>query len=261
MIKLIASDIDGTLLAEGTMGLDKEVFEIIRELKDKGILFVAASGRSIESLESLFAPVIEDIYFIAENGSCVKYQGRELHNVILDRDAAEDFVRSARNIPDTTICATRKNMLFIEGENEKLYHHLVDGYDNNVDYIDDVLKIPEDFIKISLYKENAIQEIAEPLIEKWKDRMHVMVAGTSWLDCVGMDADKGKALKLIQERLDVRFEETMAFGDNHNDVGMLLQAKESYAVENAKQEVKKVSKYITKSNEENGVIEILRTIC
>lgn len=65
MIKLIASDLDGTLLKEGTMDINPEIYDIIRKLKAKGIVFAAVSGREYDSIERVFAPVKDDIYFIA----------------------------------------------------------------------------------------------------------------------------------------------------------------------------------------------------
>ena len=64
MIKLIASDIDGTLLPEGTHRLNPEIFQVIQKLKEKGVLFAAASGRHYISMSRLFEPVKNDIIFI-----------------------------------------------------------------------------------------------------------------------------------------------------------------------------------------------------
>ena len=71
MIKLIASDLDGTLLKEGTMDINPEIYDIIRKLKAKGIVFAAVSGREYDSIERVFAPVKDDIYFIAGNGALI----------------------------------------------------------------------------------------------------------------------------------------------------------------------------------------------
>ena len=68
MIKLVASDIDGTLLPEGTAQINPEIFEVIRKLKEKDILFAAASGRHYTSMSKLFEPVKHDMIFITENG-------------------------------------------------------------------------------------------------------------------------------------------------------------------------------------------------
>ena len=78
MIKLVASDIDGTLLPEGTAQINPEIFEVIRKLKEKDILFAAASGRHYTSMSKLFAPVEHDMIFITENGAYVCCRGYDM---------------------------------------------------------------------------------------------------------------------------------------------------------------------------------------
>ena len=74
MIKLVASDIDGTLVPEGTTSINPEFYEIIRKLKEKGILFVGASGRQYSSMRALLDPVFDDIILFPETArtSCKK---------------------------------------------------------------------------------------------------------------------------------------------------------------------------------------------
>lgn len=74
MVKLIASDLDGTLLQNGARDVNPIVFDQIRTLKEHGIMFAAASGRQYLNLRRLFTPVQDDIAYIAENGSlCIRY--------------------------------------------------------------------------------------------------------------------------------------------------------------------------------------------
>jgi len=70
-IKLICSDIDGTLLQYGRKELEGEIFEQIRELHRRGILFCPASGRQYTSLRKLFAPVADCCVFLCENGGVI----------------------------------------------------------------------------------------------------------------------------------------------------------------------------------------------
>ena len=69
MIKLIASDIDGTLVENSTAVLYPEMFDLIRKLKKEGILFCAASGRQYQSIANMFEPVKDDIIKFAESES------------------------------------------------------------------------------------------------------------------------------------------------------------------------------------------------
>ena len=80
------------------------------------------------------------------------------------------------------------------------------------------------------------------------------------MDFTAPGSEKGNALKELQERLHVTAEETMAFGDNNNDIGMLKNAGESYAVSEAREEVKAVCKYILPDTNKNSVLRVLKTL-
>ena len=69
MIKMVASDLDGTLLLNKAQSLPEEIFPLIRKLKEMGILFVAASGRQYPNMKRMFAPVASEIAYISENGA------------------------------------------------------------------------------------------------------------------------------------------------------------------------------------------------
>ena len=73
MIKLIASDIDGTLVHDGTHELNPELCDVILQLKEKGIQFAAASGRQWASIEDLFDPIKERIFYLILRQSHMAY--------------------------------------------------------------------------------------------------------------------------------------------------------------------------------------------
>ena len=70
-IRLVCSDLDGTLLQYGKKELEGEIFDQIRALHDRGILFCPASGRQYTSLRKLFAPVADCCIFLCENGGVI----------------------------------------------------------------------------------------------------------------------------------------------------------------------------------------------
>ncbi|KFK48063.1 HAD family hydrolase, partial [Vibrio vulnificus] len=78
-MKFIAADMDGTLL-DPSGKLAPEFFHIYQTLEDKGIIFAAASGRQYYSLRETFAPINDRMMFIAENGTLVMHQGKELYS-------------------------------------------------------------------------------------------------------------------------------------------------------------------------------------
>ena len=92
MIKLIASDLDGTLLYGRDNTVSEEMFELIREMKRRGIIFAAASGRQYHNLKKLFAPVWQDMAFICENGAAVFYQDKIIAEQVVPKEQLLELV-------------------------------------------------------------------------------------------------------------------------------------------------------------------------
>ena len=89
MIKLVASDLDGTLLQNGAQELTPRALDLVRRLTEKGIVFVASSGRQYDNEVNLFNPVKDQISYIAENGSICIHKG----NVIFRTVIAPELIR------------------------------------------------------------------------------------------------------------------------------------------------------------------------
>jgi len=260
MIKLIATDIDGTLLQEGNDIINPEYYDVILKLKEKGIVFAAASGRQFPSIRNLFMPIEKDMIFIAENGAYVSCRGVDIEMVVMDRQIVEEIIFAIRKMPDCFATASAKDKMYIEDYDDRFLDLLVNGYHNQMEIVNDILMVNIDIIKISIYRGEGVSDIANSVIDEWKDKIHVTVAGDIWIDFMDYRADKGNALHSIQQKLNILHEDTMAFGDNLNDIGMLKSSGESYAIGNAREEVKNVAKYIADTNENDGVLQILKTL-
>ena len=108
MVKLIASDLDGTLLQNGAHDVNPIVFDQIRTLKEHGIMFAAASGRQYLNLRRLFTPVQDDIAYIAENGSLCIYNEETISKGIIELDLAYRILDEVAKYPqyNCIICPT-----------------------------------------------------------------------------------------------------------------------------------------------------------
>lgn len=261
MVKLAVTDIDGTLIKDGSHKINPEIFDIIRKLKEKGIIFTAASGRQYPSIRRLFDPVAHDMIFVAENGAYIMCRETEMSVVRMDKEKARALIEHARQFEDIIINVSTPQTTVIDSKDEEFYDLLVNGYHNTVTVVEDLLAEDLDIIKIALYKKDGIKDIAQQeFLPVWKDTFKAVIAGKEWLDFMDASVDKGNALKSIQSALRILPEETIAFGDNINDIGMLKNAGKSYAVETAAIEVKKYAKYTAPSYFEEGVIGILREL-
>lgn len=260
MIKLVASDIDGTLLPEGTDQINPEMFEVIRKLKEKDILFAAASGRHYSGMSRLFEPVKKDIIFITENGAYVSCRGYTMLDQTLDWKDVQDWVREVRQIPGASFTMDTKEGFYTESRDPEFLDLVLKGYKSAMDVEEDVLARERAINKVALYHKTDIQRIAKEMTPRWSGRLHCTLSGEIWLDFLNKESNKGNAIRGIQKILGIRPEETMVFGDNFNDIEMFHCAGESYAVGNAAKAVKSEAKYVTDTNVNDGVLKVLRTL-
>ena len=260
MIKLVASDIDGTLLPEGTAQINPEIFEVIRKLKERDILFAAASGRHYTSMSKLFEPVKNDIIFITENGAYVCCRGYTMLEQVLDWEQVCQWVREVRRIPGTSFTLDTKEGFYTESSDPEFLALIRKGYRSRIDQVEDTLSRELKVNKMAVYRKENIGEVARLLIPRWEDRLHCVISGDVWVDFMNMDTNKGNAIRSIQKTLKISPDETMVFGDNHNDLEMIRSATESYAVGNAAEAVKKAAKYVADTNVNDGVLKVLKTL-
>ena len=258
MIKLIASDIDGTLVPDGTSEIDKRIFDVIRRLKEHGITFVGASGRQFASMARLFAPVSEDIYYITEGGTVVRNTKKVYDKHVIDRNLLFQMVADVKKLKNCDIMLSGLDTAYCEDKSE-MFYWMRDSYRFNIEVVGDFeTHIKEDIVKLSIYhKDNAEAIVNEWFTDKWKSHFKIASAGIMWMDVTGLNADKGSSLKSLQKQLGITREETMAFGDNLNDLGLLAAAEESYAIGSARDEVKAAAKHIAPPLKENGETEVL----
>ena len=244
MIKLIVSDIDGTLVSDGTSRINPEVFDVIMRLKrEKGIHFAAASGRQAASIEYTFGPIQKEIFYLAENGAYLGCYGRNLFLHPMDQKAAGVLIEDIRKNPKLEVHRWVKN-----------------GYHYDVEMVDDVTKTGDPIIKVAAFRKEGIQDAVRELVERHGSTFKMSISGNEWMDCMAPEINKGAAVRTLQESLGIAPEETMAFGDQMNDIEMLGRAYYSFAVGNARAEVKKAARFQADRNVNDGVLKVLKLL-
>lgn len=243
MIKLIASDLDGTLLLNGSQTLPPETCEQIKKLKEKGIIFVAASGRQYANLRRLFAPVQDDIAYICENGCLVFYQGKMLYKAEMDYTLGQEMLRTIMEQETAEALLSGENTSYIQPKKDSYRVLLQDVVKNNVTVTEDILDTPEAYFKISLYEEKGLEVTQNFWKEKFGGRAAVVTSGNDWLDMMPYGVNKGHALDVLLKHLQIDPSECLAFGDQQNDIEMLTIAGYGCAMEGAQEEVKKICPY------------------
>ncbi|HAP21113.1 MAG TPA: hydrolase [Lachnospiraceae bacterium] len=257
MIKLIVSDVDGTLVPEGTNSLNPEIFTLIRRLKSQGIYFAVASGRHKCSIEKMFAPVKEDIFYITSNGAytgtcheCLAVSG-------LPKEVCQKLFRAFKALGDFPYIAESIDTAYTACPDPEFTRILTEDYGYQMTQCTSTEGFGNDIIKFSLYHPENVLNFNGDLLKKWNEICKCSISGTHWIDFIPMDANKGSALARLQERLGITIQETIAFGDQANDIEMLKQAYFSHAMANAGCTVKNAARFTCDSAENNGVLKVL----
>ncbi|MCM1039487.1 MAG: HAD family hydrolase [Ruminococcus sp.] len=260
MIRLIATDIDGTLVKESSSEMYPEILEAIRTWTDAGNYFCVASGRQYYSIRHVFAEVADRILYLAENGAHVRCGQEDILLHKMKREDVEGIMKQLRPYYGQceVVVSTAEGSL-LETKNKEFIELIEKGYRNKYRVVEDVLDGQADIIKIAIYQKGSIRSLGEGvLIPAWEKKVKACMAGEEWVDFMDASVDKGNALKVLQEYLGISRAETMVFGDNDNDIGMLQAAEESYAVETAREYVKSFAKHVCPSYREKGVYQVMK---
>ena len=256
--KLVATDVDGTLVN------DKSVFTprtltAIRDAVDAGVIFAAATGRPMCAAEELTSLTSKDMPIIIYNGATVFMSksrkvlthdyldldlAKEVHKMSIDRDIAlalwaDDHLWITRNCKFTN---DYRNLSYVEmtiiPDMEELRGH-------------GISKI------VWLDKPDVVAQLQTEMNEYFGDRLNCHTALPEVLEFVGPGTSKAKALAEIGKLYGIDRSEMIAVGNGFNDISMIRYAGFGVAVDNAPADVRNASDYVTLSNNDDGVADVI----
>ncbi len=260
MIRLIAADMDGTLL-NSRKELPSDFFPVIRALSKKGIRFVAASGRQYHNLLNLFEEIRDDTVFMSENGAMVFYRGKNISFSEISPDLVSPLLRAARPLDRVYAVIAGIHSAYIFSQTPEFLEN-VRMYCHKIEVVSDLREIVEKdkICKVAFYDAFGAETNSGPALKSFESDFQMALAGNNWLDLMNPGVNKGFGMKRIQELWNIAPEECMAFGDYLNDYEMMQICHYSYAMANAHPELKKVSRFETASNDDNGVMRVIETL-
>ena len=255
-VKMVVTDMDGTLLNDWGE-VSPEFFRLFAQFKKHGIHFVAASGRQYFSMLDKLYDIKDDITIVAENGGMTNHNGETISTSTISQKQINRIIDTLRKTPNTYSVLCGKKSAYIETTDEK-FIEIFKEYYTKFEHVKDLKSVKDDAIfKVATYHSESSLTHIYPHVHHLEGANLVKISGENWLDISSPTTNKGEAIKHLQKLLNISKEETMAFGDYNNDIEMLEQASFSYAMENACEDVLKVAKFKTKSNNDNGVEFIL----
>lgn len=258
-IKLIAADLDGTLLTSDKR-LPDGLFAMIRELRRRGVRFAPASGRPYYTIYEQFGEIVDELVFISENGAMVCDGPRILSFEAMDRDVVCRAVQAVRETPGVSAIVSARDGGFYEDASDPAFLENISLYCTRRTPVPDLLEFVrrEPVCKVALFCGGRAEEVLLPAFRPFEGACQLALSGADWVDMMCPGMNKGHAVRALCADLGCTTDECMAFGDYLNDLEMIRAAGESYAMANAHDDLKRAAKYVCPSNDEDGVCRTIR---
>lgn len=259
MIKLIVTDMDGSLL-DDKKEMPDDFLEVFNALQDKGIIFAAASGRTYLTLLQHFKDVSDKMHFISDNGTNVYLHNKCIYRASMSK---ESWQRAEK------VCEGRDGVAAIvngaNGDYILPYKHdeslasIIDGGFAALRVVQSMTQVDDEVYKIGICDKSGPENgLYKDICAVCDEELDAVISGPHYMDVMARGANKGSALKILQEKLGITKEETMAFGDFYNDIGLLQNAQHSFIMENAPQDMRQYANNVAKSNKESGVTHAIK---
>ncbi|WP_024620482.1 HAD family hydrolase [Metaclostridioides mangenotii] len=256
--KLIVTDMDGTLLNR-----EQEMTPKNREAIDfaieNGVSVALASGRMYDSAKQHIEYLNMDIPIIACNGSLIKSSnGTLIYSNKIDTELCLKAVEVLEKYNVYYQCQHEDLLFCKESDNKDSKYYKINEFMKTQTkvVIEDDLKdsiLNNDILKFTIIEENNTSIL--PVIKEELEKIEGLKITSSWennIEIMSEGVDKGQAIKMLCEHLNIDRSEIMAFGDNYNDIEMLEYAGLGVAMGNSNDDIKESADYVTDTNEESG---------
>lgn len=234
MIKLVVSDLDGTLLPRGEEKVDSETITTIKKIQGLGIYFAIASGRSYKELSNFMKEVKHSIFLISENGALITYRGKILKKIAIEKNKAIKLINEIdKQGYDCLISGVYT--LYTTSKNQAYINYL-NKIKKNVMKINKVEELPEVPLRVSVHIGNG-KKVNRKWVVETMENLNIAYYGEEWIDIMEKGVHKGIAVQQIKKCFFNKDDEIMAFGDQKNDREMVIIADYSYAMSNGDDEI------------------------
>ncbi len=278
-MKLVAIDLDGTLLSKDST-ISEENVKAIHKAQQQGHVITIATGRSLHDTKRILQNAGLECPMVTGNGAVVFDEGNVLKNLVIPAIVLTEmqelleknhFYFEIYTNKGVFILQEGRDLLYkdIEGNQLKLTDFSLEQITTEIEiqynqyglqYVKDYKNM--EFADLEVYKffvltfdTNKMVKLQSKLVGR--EDISITTSGKAKLEIGHPETSKGNALLFFADYLGISIKEMVAIGDNLNDLSMFEIAGTSIAMENAEEAVKKKSTYITTHHDENGVAEAL----
>lgn len=257
--KLIAIDLDDTLL-RNDLTISERAKKAIQAAMNKGVLVTFATGRMYCSALPYALDLGLDLPLITYQGGLVKYaDGRQVYHRPIELKVAHEVIEFGKP-SGIHINAYINDELFMEEATHwgKHYATVVKAPINFAELPKGIRQDPTKILFIA--ESDELDELALKLAERFPRVINITKSKDTFLEVSHPKATKGNALRELTETLSIKREQIIAIGDNMNDLDMINYAGCGVAVANGVQALKEAADLVAKSNDDDGVAEVIEDL-
>jgi Cof subfamily protein (haloacid dehalogenase superfamily) len=253
MYRLLAIDLDDTLLSPQRT-ITRFTLQTLRRVMATGITLVIATGRVPYMLPAALEDLPPTTPIIAGNGALII--DRVADSILYEKLFPQEHIQkafAAIRAADLQWCFYARDRMYIDRSlyggrpRQRTNFPLQAADDEKALYAHPCIKLA------ARGNPTTLKEKRRQLEEQFAGQCYITQTGSEWLELLHPEVSKANALQFFTERMGIKAEEVIAFGDNFNDIEMLRFAGLSIAMGNAEPEVQAVANHITKSNAEDGI--------
>lgn len=261
MYKLVAVDMDGTLLSENKTISDANL-RAIKKAKAKGVKVVLATGRPVKGIQRY----LKELNLVDEGDYAVAFNGA----VVQKTDTGEIIAETLMSIDDIHYLYDLSKKLHVNIHALTPHSCITPKVSKYSEVESSINKIPLDIVNFdTIPKDTTIvkimfidePEILDRVISELPKEIYkkytIVRSCPYFLEFLNLEANKGSGVELLAKTLDIKPEEIICIGDAGNDIHMIKYAGLGVAMGNAFPEVKEIADYITKTNNDDGVAHVI----
>lgn len=254
MIKLIATDIDGTILKHN-YEFTQEVKDCIKKLTEYGIKVVLVTGRMYSATLHIIKELGLETPISSYHGGLIKYKGKTIYEKNLNSEDAKEIINWAKK-NNIHINLYLNDELYVEEDNLTIQRYIKQGISKfNI----------KPFDQVKLEKINKIVLIDfedESKVTMWRDylatnysNLHIVKSTPHFCEVCHSLAKKSDAVDFLREYWKFKKEEVLTIGDQNNDIDLLKAGGIKVAMGNATDELKALADYVTDTVNNNGFVK------
>lgn len=253
IIDTIVTDMDDTML-DGKSQISERTMRVVQECKKRGVRVICASGRTQASMYPYMSQLNTGMPYIGGNGSeIIGADHQMIEQLTLDVGLAREVIRELENA-GFHVHAYRDDSFYYGKESQAAENYKRSSKMKGVAVGDlcAFLDFPTPKV-LAVGPEELVAKMYKVMSQKFEGRIAFTISKPYFLEAEPLNSSKGNALKRLAEiRGDITPEHTLCFGDSMNDQSLLEYTPNSVAMENGREDLKKIAAYVCPPNTEDG---------